>query len=344
MTQFNPISFISLTLLATMFFILPTQLCATTAENPTPTEISWSQLEKILDNRPFQSEEELFQLFFILYQQKKGTSLIIHNKTITQLKKQIKTLFPLADCSSISMRDSKVTFEFIKAQDVALPNTWRQASLQTPSKIVLYIYEPEAKIDKTRENSSTADKNQSKANEIESLHFKIVEGHVKLHFSFLLRLFSRKLRDAIGTELIYQIYNKKRISRLALHEITELNKDTLKIKLHKKERKENNYQWIDIIHPDFPDENDIGFAENRVTFLGIEAELLPDDMVSINGKEPIKDQLTRDYFQDILTSLNKVDKLDFNHEKIKYIRAFSYHFEERQMQLSMSLQSKREQN
>ncbi len=331
-------------IIAVFLLIIPFQLYANTAAT-TPAVISWAQLEQILDSRSFKSEEELFQLFHILYLQNKGTSLIIKNETISQLKKNIKTLFPLAECSSISMRGSKVTFEFIRAQDVALPNTWRQASLQTPTKLELYIFEPEPKNEtEIEEKNKSIDKKQdATTDEILSLHFRVVEGYAKIHFSFLLRLFSGKLRDAEGSELVYQIDNNKRISRLTLNEITDLKNDKLSLLPYIQDDESQDYHWLDVRHPDFPGIKDIGFSKNRISFLGIEAELLPNDMISINGKEPKEDQLTSDYFNALLTSIKSFEKIGSNSRGIKYIRSFSYHFEERQMHLSMSLQGDHDQ-
>lgn len=44
--------------------------------------------------------------------------------------------------------------------------------------------------------------------------------------------------------------------------------------------------WIDILHPDFPGEKDIGISDTVIAFVGTKVELLPDHMVRIGREEP----------------------------------------------------------
>jgi len=308
---------------------MPGLLHANASTDTKATPLPWEELEKVLNDRSFKSKEELFQLFHLFYLNNKGVTVLIDEATIARLRKEIQTIFPLADCKSILMQDSTVTFIFAKPQNVAVPNTWRQASLHISDKLVLQIYE--------NKPINTKEKDGPKKS-ASPLHFKVIEGSIDIHFSFLLRLFGGQLRDANGNELVYQIDNLQQISRLTLKEIIPLHKNQLQILPPASGEEHYNYQWVDILHPDFPSEKDIGFADNRISLMATEVELLPQHMISINTQDPYQDKKTWYYFSTMLSYFKNYRKTGLFSQEIDYVRSFSYHFEEKQMQLSKGFQ------
>ena len=268
--------------------------------NAPPVSIPWGTVENILANRSFTSGDELFQLLYILYYQEEGkTSFRLENETLAKMKQKLNTLFPLAGCESIEVRDARVVFLFAEDQVVAIPNTWRQAFLKIDRKLILAI----------KENQWTPQENvDDEADpDTKSIHFLVQEGSMQLHFSFLLKLFGGTLRDANGNELIYQINNNKKISRMQFLEIIPLAGDRLKVTRSASNGKDPEMQWIDILHPDFPGVQDIGISATQIAFLGTDIELLPDYMIRIGKKEPLQNEKAWNWFTNNIKSA-KIDR------------------------------------
>ncbi len=158
---------------------------------------------------------------------------------------------------------------------------------------------------------------------------------MRLHLSFLLKLFGGAQRDAEGSELVYQINDRQKISRLQLIEKTAFFGDNLIVSQLSSDEKNLEMQWIDILHPDFPGIRDIGVSASRMVFLGTDVELLPDYMIRIGKDEPRKNEKAWNWFTD-----NSKSFRDYLHTgqlatHINYTRNFGYYFEERQMVMSM---------
>jgi hypothetical protein len=313
-------------------FLLPGFVKVGHTQNAHPTTISWSVLEKILDERTFKSREELFQLLSILYSQQKGTLLRLEKDTLSRFRDKITTLFPLEDCVAIELRDTRVIFEFTKAQDVFIPNTLHQASLRLPARLVLRIEDNEPAPEPAGPFGWEKDP------ENRSISFFVEEGYAQVHFSFILKLFGSRLRDADGTVLIYRINDRKQISRLHLIEMTTLSGDKMKITTVPKESGKAETLWIDILHPDFPGEHDIGISEKTISFLGMEVELLPDHMIRIGDEAPQKNEEAWHWFSTNIELFRKFAKTGALTTRIDYTRDLGYHFEERKMMMQMGFQ------
>lgn len=335
-------------LILLLFIVLPAGVCATPPSIYPTVTISWSDLKEILDERPFKSQEELLQLLHLLHGQKaKGKSLRIEGDTVVKMKKELNSLFPLDKCTSIVLQPSTVIMNFSESQDVALPRTWRQASIEVPDKLVLQISEdgPISGQEQKEETAASADPQKIiESKSLTTVRFKISQGYVKIHFSFLLRLFGGRLRDANGSEIIYQIDSTRKVSRLSLLEVNVLSKDNFVPVETAQSDSSADYQWIDILHPDFPSEKDIGFNDHQISYLGFEVNLLADGVIQLDEGPPQQDQKMYDHFKGLIDHYKQFSQSGMSFRKIDYVRSFSYHFEEKHMEISMGLQEKKQMN
>ena len=315
-----------LLLLQAFLLVSPGHLQATLSNNDPALvpiiSLPWERVEKVLADRFFSSGDELFQLLFILYKQEKSGHFRLEKETLAQLKKKLSTLFPLDGCELIELQTGRVIFHFSENQQVAIPHTWWQASLQITDRLVLAI----------EDNPAIPGEKSGKIGEMdldtESICFSIQEGSLQLHFSFFLKMFGGQLRDAEGTTLVYQINETKKISRLQLIEKTLLTDDSLKITSGER-------QWIDILHVDFPGSEDIGINDNRINFLGTEVELLPDHMIRIGTDEPQKNEEAWAWFSSNIKLFQEYAQTGKLTSAINYTRSFGYNFEERQITMTM---------
>jgi hypothetical protein len=304
-------------------------------QTTSPPAIGWQTLEDLLAKRSFTSQEELFQLLYILHDREKLTAFSLDRETISRLAGRIKTIFPLSECLRIEVRDSRIVFEFSEPQDVVIPHTWRQASLAMPRRLVLQIHDP--KTDKPPREPS--DPGQKPGTTLEkSISFSVDQGYLQVHFSFLLRFLGGKLRDAEGNRLVYQIDEKKKISRMQLIELTPLKGASLQLAAAP-EKKSNDFLWIDIRHPDFPGEHDIGISDTRVSFLGTEVEILDDQMIRFGKEKPQKNPEAWKWFSTNIKCFRDFARTGKFNVGIDYIRNLGYYFEERQIVMNMGFQS-----
>ena len=317
--------------LALCAFCTPLSASTASVSNAASPILTWERLEDLLAHRSFKSQEELFQLLAILHDQEKITAFRLEKETIGKLQKNIKTLFPLKGCQAIELRDSQIVFEFSTKQDVTIPNTWLQASLAMPERLVLRLQPAPANGD-TASPAALAGQNNT-------IRFLVEEGYLQVHFSFLLKIFGGKLRDAEGSELVYLINDQAKTSRLQLIELTPLAGDMLTAVAAAEEKEQEKTLWIDIRHPDFPKTRDIGIAEKTVTFLGTEVELLPDGMIRIGGGEPQKNPEAWTWFTKNILLFKEFAQTGKFASRIDYARNFGYHFEERQIVMNMGFQA-----
>lgn len=295
---------------------------------PAGRSIDWPTVERLLAARDFSSREELFQLLHILYNSERMTAFRLEKDVLRRLDGEIDTLFPLAGCTAIEVGQERVVFQFDGEQDITVPNTWLQASLHLPPRLVLKIEALPAEPDPVTGEPDPAER---------GLAFTVEEGALQVHFSFLLKLFGGKLRDADGHRLVYRISDARRISRLQLVEVTPLGADQIRTAVTSDNAAET--KWFDIVHPDFPGDRDIGIAGRSIEFLGTRVELLPDQMIRIGTEKPQMNAKAWQWFDNTIdvfrTFADPGDKA-FN---IDYTRNFGYHFEERQIVMNMGFQA-----
>ena len=292
-----------------------------------PETLPWQRVNELLDSRSFVSGDGLFQLLYILYNQDPNRSFRLDRHILSRLQDKVSTLFPLAGCEAIEVQGGEIIFHFTGPQQVAVPNTWHQASLHLSDRLALTIVDKPPAPDATEDAGETAP-------ETRSICFHVREGAMQLHFSFLLKAVGSQMRDAEGTELLYQINEAKRISRLQLIENTPLGGDRLKISTVP-EGKDRGMQWIDILHPDFPGVQDIGIGDSLVTFLGTEVELMPDRMIRIGKDEPRKNDQAWNWFTNNIRSFREYAETGKLATTINYTRYFGYRFEERQVVITL---------
>ncbi len=294
-------------------------------------QILWPEIESLLSKRRFVSQEELFQLLHQLYTRKQD--MIRLGKTdIQKLAGTIESLFPLDACESITLQDGTVSMIFNKPQGVYIPNSWHQASLKISEHLVL-------RLENTQETKSPSGSVNPVENDTQSVRFIIEKGYLQLDFSFLLKIFGNNFRDGQGSELLYQINEEKQISSLALIEVTPLTQHDLSVKKRQPNTEPDKYSWIDIRHSDFPDTKDIGISNNKIYFLGMDIELLPEERIRFGDEEPRQDSEAYQYFK---TSLEKFKDLVFSEGKpmtMDYTRTFGYQFEERKIFINIGFRS-----
>ncbi|MFH0781705.1 MAG: hypothetical protein V2B20_07090 [Pseudomonadota bacterium] len=327
----NALLFLVIVLLQIIFSLFQSGhlSAAIQAGDQEPVELSLQKVEEILAGRSFISGDELFQLLYLLYREDRNTSFRLNRETLRFLNEKVTTLFPLDGCQAIEVRNLQVVFIFAKEQQVAIPHTLHQASLKISRKLVLAIaeYRPVS-------NHEAGDPFELDTAS-KSVQFLVKEGSLQLHFSFLLKLFGGSLRDAEGSALIYQINEQKKMSRMQLIEETPLSGGRLRIVQPGPDGKIRDMQWIDILHPDFPGQEDIGISPSRITFLGTDVELLPDDMIRIGKDEPRKNEKAWNWFTDNIKSFRDYLQTGEVATQINYTRNFGYHFEERQIVMTM---------
>ncbi len=313
--------------------IVPGKVFGVSGQMPMiPTPIVWENVQKVLDGRTFKSHEELLQLFYLLSRDKKYTTFSLGKANLSKLQKEITTLFPLEGCEKIELWGAYVIFTFASPQDVYIPNTWLQASLQVPRRLVLQITDqPEG-----RDRSDLSP--FAKDPDTKTVTFSVKEGYIRVHFSFLLRLFGGKLRDADGTRLIYQINDKTKISRLQLDEVIPLSSRSLQFVGTTSDKQWGKTQWIDIIHPDFPATRDIGISDKAIFFLGTKVELLSNERIRIGGQEARKNKEAWDWFSKNIEQFRKFISAGTQPARIEYVRSFGYYLEERRFVMKMSFQ------
>lgn len=115
----------------------------------------------------------------------------------------------------LEVMDGRLIFTFADDQKIAVPNSWHQASLAVAKRLVLCIVEEEKVPAPSFEPADAESDPDSKA-----IGFALEDGYLRLHFSFLTKLFDDKLRDAEGGILVYRINERTKTSRL---ELVELN-------------------------------------------------------------------------------------------------------------------------
>lgn len=296
---------------------------------PAPAEsLPWQRVEELLDSRSFVSGDGLFQLLYTLYTRDQDGAFRLDRHVLARLQGKIATLFPLAGCEAIEVQGRRIVFQFAKPQQVTVPNTWRQASLHLSDRLVLAVVDqppaPDAAEDTGERDPATR-----------SICFHVQEGTIQLHFSLLLGWVGGRMRDAEGTDLRYQINEAKRISRLQLLENTPLGGDRLKISRPTPEGKDRGMLWIDIDHPDFPGNRDIGIGDAVITFLGTEVELMPDGMIRIGRQEPARNDQAWHWFTSNIAAFRDYAKTGRLSTIINYTRFFDYRFEERQVAITL---------
>lgn len=304
---------------------------AKTVHASTFRQISWPEIESLLSNRRFVSQEELFQLLHHL-QSRQQNMISLDKPVIQKLARTIKSLLPLDACESIILESGTVSIFFNKPQDIYIPNSWHQASLKISKHLVLRI-ENDQKTDSPHGLSNPVE------NDIQSVRFTIEQGYLQLDFSFLLKIFGNQFRDGQGSELLYQINEEKHNSSLSLIEVTPLTQHDLSVNKRKLNTPHREYSWVDIHHSDFPDTKDIGISDNRISFLGMDIELHPDDIIRFGDEEPRHDSKTYHYFK---TGIERFKALLFTDGKpitIDYTRTFGYQFEERKLFVTIGFRS-----
>lgn len=296
--------------------------------DPAGRAIDWSTVERLLAARDFSSREELFQLLHILYNKERMTAFRLGKDVLRRLDGEIGTLFPLDGCTAIEVGQGRVVFQFDGEQDITVPNTWLQASLHLPGRLVLRMDTLPAEPDPATGKPDPTER---------GLAFTVEEGSVQVHFSFLLKLFGGKLRDADGHRLVYRISDARRISRLQLVEVTPLGADQVRTAASSDNEAET--KWFDIVHPDFPGDRDIGIAGRTIEFLGTRVELLPDQMIRIGTAEPQKNDKAWQWFNKTIGVFHTFAEPGEKAFNIEYTRNFGYHFEERQIVMNMGFQA-----
>lgn len=316
-----------------LFVLLPAPVFGASEQSPSILPpITWKEVQKVLDGRSFKSHEELLQLLYLLYHERQNQAFSIEKGTLAHLKNKITTLFPIEGCRDIELWGKYAIFKFDGPQDIFIPHTWLQASLQVSKRLVLKI------------NDKGSDRKQSlspftRDPDTNTVAFTVKYGYLRLHFSFLLKLFGGRLRDADGTRLLYQINDKKKLSRLWLEEVTPLSSDSLKFIGSTRDRHDGKIAWIDIVHPDFPSHKDIGIMDNGLIFLGTKIELLPGKRIRIGKKAAIKNEKTWDLFSDYLKSFRKYATSKNTPYRLDYVRRFGYYLEERKIVMTMGFES-----
>jgi hypothetical protein len=289
--------------------------------------VDWPTIEQLLAERQFASKEELFQLLHILYSDKGMTAFRLEKETLDRLDGRIDTLFPLDGCTSIEVHEDLAEFRFDGEQDVFIPNTWLQASLHLPPRLVLRIEKQTPASGPGGAEALPGDR---------ELAFRIEEGYMQVRFSFLLNLFGGRLRDAEGKRLVYRINDDRRISRLHLVELTPLGSDRIRAVATAADTP--GTQWFDIVHPDFPGDRDIGLAGSSLFFLGTQVELLPEQMIKIGEEPPQKNEQAWQWFDRTMDAFRTLATAGGTAPSIDYTRDFGYHFEERQIVMNMGFQ------
>lgn len=296
--------------------------------DPAGRAIDWPTVERLLAARDFSSREELFQLLHILYNRERLTAFRLEKDVLRRLDGEIDTLFPLDGCTAIEVGGDRVVFQFDGEQAITVPNTWLQASLHLPGRLVLKIDPLPAEPDPATGEPDPTER---------GLAFTVEEGSMQVRFSFLLKLFGGKLRDAEGHRLVYRISDARRISRLQLVEVTPLGADQIRVAATSDSSA--GTRWFDIVHPDFPGEKDIGIAGRSIEFLGTRVELLPEKMIRIGAAEPQKNDKAWQWFDKTIGVFRTFSEPGDKAFNIEYTRNFGYHFEERQIVMNMGFQA-----
>jgi hypothetical protein len=252
--------------------------------------------------------------------------------TIQKLAGKIKSLFPLNACKSIILHDGTVSMIFDKPQDIHIPNSWHLASLKISEHLVLRIENAQG----TNSPSGIFDHID---NNTQSMLFIIEQGYLQLDFSFLLNIFGNKFRDGQGSELLYQINEKKHISSLSLIEVNPLAQHDFSVEKQHPDTQTDGHSWIDIRHSDFPDTKDIGISTNKIFFLGTEIELLPEKRIRFGDGEPHQNSDAYHYFKASIGRLQEVIRSENKAMTIDYTRTFGYQFEERKIFLTIGFRS-----
>lgn len=314
-----------------LLLCLASPLHAETLHSFASQPISWPEIKALLSKRSFVSQEELFQLLHQLYSQHQDM-IRLDKPMIQKLAGMIQSLFPLDACESITLQDGTVNMIFNKPQDIHLPNSWHLASLKISEHLVL-------RLENAQETNSPSGLINRVENNTQSVRFIIEQGYLQIGFSFLLKIFGKNFRDGQGSELLYQINEEKQTSSLALIEVTPLTQQDLSVEKRQSHDQPDEYSWIDIHHSDFPDTKDIGISTNKISFLGMEIELLPEERIRFGDEEPCQDSEAYHYFK---TSLGRFKDLIYTENKpmtIDYTRTFGYHFEERKIFMTIGFQS-----
>jgi hypothetical protein len=293
--------------------------------------ISWPEIDSMLSKRSFVSKEELFQLLHQLYSEQQDM-IRLDRPVIQKLAGTIKSLFPLDACESITLKDGTVNMAFIQPQDIYIPKTWHQASLKIPKHLVL-------RLENVQKPNSPGGLIKPVENDTQSVRFIVEQGYLQLDFSFLLKIFGPNLRDAQGGELLYQISEKKQISSLSLIEVTPLTQHDLSVEKRQSNTQPDEYSWIDICHSDFPDTKDIGVSANKMSYLGMEIELLPEERIRFGKEEPRQDSEAYHYFRNSLGNFKDLVFSDGKPMTIDYTRTFGYQFEERKIVITIGFRS-----
>lgn len=296
-----------------------------------PRPISWPEIESLLSKRSFESQEELFQLLHQVYSQQKDM-IHLDKPIILKLSGRIQSLFPLDACQSITLQDGTVSMLFNQPQDIHIPNSWHLASLKISEHLVL-------RIENVQETNFPSELINHVDDNTKSVRFIIEQGYLHLDFSFLLGFLGNKFRDARGSELLYQINEKKQISSLSLIEVNPLAQQDISVKKQQPDTQTDEYSWIDIRHSDFPDSKDIGISTNKIFFLGMEIELLKEERIRFGDKESRQSSDAYRYFK---TSLERLKDLIYSETKpmaVDYTRTFGYKFEERKKFLTIGFRS-----
>lgn len=330
-----------LILLTIVSSVLNSQLYASASTDTSVPVISRESIERLLEYREFKSKEELFQLLYVLYSQEGLRVARIEGKVLEFLKNKLNTLFPLDGCNLIELKNERVKFLFDNPQKVVIPNTWWQAYLLIPDELTLRIIKEEHDKHNHKDAASSGEVeegNNPKTTSDKNISFEIEKGYIRVHFAFCFKLLTGNMRDADGSELVYQINEAQNTSQLRLTEKIQIEQKNLEVIKSLSGGEGHEYTWVDIQHPDFPNKKDVGFYKNWISFLGDEVELLPDYKFRPKGEEPRQNKNAWEFFNKLNCFKEYVETGSLS-SKINYQRNLGYNFEQKRALLMMGFSS-----
>lgn len=220
------------------------------------TQISAESCKKQLSNQSFRSKEELLQLFFCGFRNGELQNKSISSKEIAKLHSQIKTLIPLAACTSVVMNDSVVTLKFRNQAKAVVPGTWGQATMHISPMLKLRCQFD--KVDSTK------------------MGFVVQDGSIEVRFSPIAGLLG--FRSISGTSLTYYCRNSTKTSAMVMEQKKPIEKQKIAIS-GKKDR-----LVLDIQTENFRNKEDIIVAPNRIDMPPFKASFATKgDSVSVNN-------------------------------------------------------------
>jgi hypothetical protein len=282
------------------------------AQDMAMRSLSPQECLSIIPPKAFHSKEELLQIFYRGYQSENYRSFRLDRSAILSLAKQIRTLFPLKNCDSISLHTDTLEFAFPKPQDKTIPGTHGQASLIMSQKVVFAL------------SRDTVDSNM--------LHFTIAQGTVDVKFSFIARLFGFKHMQ--GSDLFYVADDVKRVSVLGLNCRRTIPRSELSIS------RQGEVTTITIRDRELDKNNTIVFSPNRINFLGIIIEALGGDSLRFGKTIAQNAKSHKELVTTINTVIHEPDTSKIFKEGIESVKSAVYELEARRISLSKRYQKK----